>query len=128
MAGCVNNKLQTGMELKKRSWKGSHLCGVCGCLETVDHIFFSCLTARFVWACFTEALAWNRAPKSLQNFLDVWIPMGCDKYNLKLFLLATVMWGLWTTRNKQAIEGKFPRSPSEILFNIIAEVEGAFAG
>ena len=25
-----NKKLQTGMKLKKRKWKGSHLCGVVG--------------------------------------------------------------------------------------------------
>jgi hypothetical protein len=115
-----HNKLQTGVELKKRKWKGSHLCGICGQPETTDHIFFSCITARFVWSCFAESLGWDRAPRSLQDFLDLWLPFGCANYNLKLVLLTTVMWGLWTTRNKRAIEGKFPRAPSDILFKINA--------
>ena len=115
-----NNRLQTGVELKKRKWKGSHLCGICGCPETTDHILFACCVARFVWACFTEALAWDRAPRSLNDFLDTWIPLGCRDYNLKLFLFASVLWGLWTTRNKRAIEGKFPRSPTDVLFKIHA--------
>ena len=125
-----NNRLQTGVELKKRKWKGSHLCGICGCPETTDHILFTCCVARFVWACFTEALAWDRAPRSLNDFLDTWIPLGCRDYNLKLFLFASVLWGLWTTRNKRAIEGKFPRSPTDVLFKIhafFAAVEGATA-
>jgi len=38
-------------------------------------------------------------------------------YNAKLFLLAMVLWRLWLSRNKRATEGKFPRSPIELLFN-----------
>jgi len=52
--------------------------------------------------------------------MDLWHPFGCANYNPKLVLLTTVMWGLRTTRNKRAIEGKFPRAPSDILFKINA--------
>lgn len=41
---------------------------------------------------------------------------GAEEYNVKLFLLAIVMWALWTSRNKRAMEGKFPRLPSDLLF------------
>lgn len=36
----THNRLQTGVELKKRKWKGSATCNICGGPETVDHIFF----------------------------------------------------------------------------------------
>ena len=70
--------------------------------------------------CVPTSLGLDRAPRSLQDFLDLWLPFGCANYNLKLVLLTTVLWGLWTTRNKRAIEGKFPRAPSDILFKINA--------
>ena len=73
---------------------------------------------KFIWVCFVEALGWERAPRCLQDFLDNWIPIECPVYNLKFFLLATVMWGLWTVRNKRAIENKIPRNPCDIMLRI----------
>ena len=40
------------------------------------------------------------------NFAEI-LNTGCDNYNLKIFVFAIVLWGLWTVRNKHAIEGKF---------------------
>ena len=44
--------------------------------------------------------------------------MGCLNYNTKVFLLAVVMWALWTIRNKRTLAGQFVRCPSDILFKI----------
>lgn len=84
-------RLQTGVALKRRKWKGNERCVVCNVLETVDHNFFDCPLATFAWACLREALGWDRAPNSLQDFLDVWIPLGCKQYDLKLTLLAFLL-------------------------------------
>jgi hypothetical protein len=53
-----------------------------------------------------------------QDFLDSWIPLGCGQYDLKLSLLAAVMWALWNARNKMAIEGVFVKSPTDMIFKI----------
>ena len=103
----THNKLPTGGELKKRKWKGNPCCNICNALETTDHIFFSCIVAKFLWSCFKEALGWDRIPVGWQDFLDNWIPLGCKDYNAKLFLLTMVTWALWTSRNKRANEGRF---------------------
>ena len=71
-----NNRLPTGAELKKRNWRGSAVCNICETSETADHIFFSCVMAKFVWSCFKEALGWDRIPASWQDLLDNWIPLG----------------------------------------------------
>ena len=104
------------MELKKRKWKGNARCNICNVPKTTDHIFFSCIVAKFLWTCFKEALSWDRIPGGWQDFLDNWIPLGCKDYNAKLFLLTMVTWALWTSRNKRAIEGLFPRYPADLLF------------
>lgn len=114
----MQNKLQTGVNLKKKKWKGSHKCVVCGEPETEDHIFFSCITARFTWACIREALGWERSPTGITDYLNNWARWGGGKTSLDIFCLAIVSWGLWVTRNKCAIEGCFPTRPIEILYRI----------
>ena len=112
-----NNRIPTGAELKKRNWRGSAVCNICETSETADHIFFSRVMAKFVWSCFKEALGWDRIPASWQDLLDNWIPLGGADYNSKLFTFAIILWSIWTSRNKRMIEGKFPRSPTELLYN-----------
>lgn len=114
----TDDRLPTGVNLKKRKWKGSHKCLICGQPETGDHILFSCILARFVWACIKEALDWERTPVGLQDFLNYFGQVGSHNLGLVLFCLAIVLWGLWTTRNKYAIEGTFATYPTEILFKI----------
>lgn len=36
----MQNRLQTGVNLKGRKWKGSHMCMICNAPETTDHILF----------------------------------------------------------------------------------------
>lgn len=112
------DRLPTGEVLKKRKWKGDHHCTMCNKLETADHVLFHCVFARFVWACFREALGWDRSPTSMTDFLAIWLPIGGTDYNVKLFSLAAVTWTLWTSRNKMAIEKKLPKSPTDLLFKI----------
>lgn len=57
---------------------------------------------------------------SLQDFFENWLPMNDREYGLKFFMLASVLWSLWTTRNKMAIEGVFPNDPADVLFKIHA--------
>ena len=62
-------RLQTGMALKRKKWKGNEKCVVCNVSETVDHIFFICPLDKFAWECIKEALGWDRAPNSLQDLI-----------------------------------------------------------
>jgi hypothetical protein len=89
----------------------------------MDHIFFSCPVAKFVWICFKEALGWDRVPTSLQSYLEGWVPLGCDNYKSKLFALGVVLWILWITRNKFAIEGVCPNSSSDVLYKILSYLQ-----
>lgn len=79
------DRLQTGLNLKKKNWKGNAKCCLCGVLENMDHIFFRCHVARVIWFCFKEALGWERSPMSFQDFLDNWLPLGSKNYHVKLF-------------------------------------------
>jgi hypothetical protein len=113
-----HDRLQTGVTMKSKKWKGNPQCTLCGALETGDHLFFKCVLSRFIWASFKEALGWERAPDSLQDILDNWIPLGCADYKSKIFMLGVVLWAIWVTRNKIAIEGVAPKSPIDVLYKI----------
>jgi hypothetical protein len=53
------NRLQNGHQLKERDWKGGEFCVLCGKSEDVEHLFFSCSLASFVWSFISESLGWN---------------------------------------------------------------------
>ena len=90
-----NRRLQTGTTLKHKSWKGDANCHICNTAKTVNHIFFHCVIARFVWTCFKEILGWERIPVSLDNIFDHWIQQGCTNRHLKLFTFTIVVWVLF---------------------------------
>jgi hypothetical protein len=103
-------------------WKGNINYVVCGAVETTDHIFFECHIAKLVWAGPREALGWDNQPRSVQGFLNCWLPLGCKNYSLKLFSCAAVLWSLWTTRNKMAIEEVYINKPADIFYKILANL------
>jgi hypothetical protein len=113
-----HDRLQTGVTLKQKKWREDSRCALCGVPETRDHIFFECVMPKFVWTCFKEALGWDRCPRRLQDLLDTWIPLNSTGYDLKNFLLTIVLWAMWTTRNKMAIEGVFLGAPADIMLKI----------
>ena len=54
----IQGRIQTGVALKQKNWKGDVNCNLCASPETVNHVLFQCVMARFVWASFKEALGW----------------------------------------------------------------------
>lgn len=115
----IQDKLQTGVNLKKKKWKGDMNCCLCGKPENADHLFFNCILAKTVWTCFKEALGWNKIPQGLQEVFDEWIPLGSHNYHVKLFILSIVLWGIWNVRNKMCIEKVFVGSSKEIFLQIV---------
>ena len=116
----VQDRLQTGLSLKKMKWKGCHKCRLCGVPEDVNHIFFGCVVARFVWISFKEALGWEKFPTSLQELLEYWLPLGVSNYSFRLFLSVIIFWVLWKCRNKMVIEGVFLAQPTKIIYKILS--------
>lgn len=62
------NRIQTTDQLKIRGWKGDINCALCGVPENINHVFFNCVLAKFVWYCFKEMFQWRRVPNSLDDF------------------------------------------------------------
>lgn len=96
----VRNKILTKDNLKKRNCNGSLECCFCGVDESIDHLFFHCLIARYMWRVIQVALNLVEIPKSISNLCDNWLSKPKDKIaNLILFSCGAMFWAIWRTRN-----------------------------
>lgn len=127
----VNNKLQVAMNLVKKKWKGDVKCFLCGCAESVDHVFFQCHLAKLVRSIIREVYQLEKAPTSLDEFTSTWL-MGKGPLPIRLiiFFFAGFSRTLWTTRNKMAIEKEILKSPTDAVYTAQMEhqIEGEISG
>lgn len=118
-----HGKLQAAAVLKARGWKGDHHCALCGATEFIDHTFFSCPLGVFVWSCLRDSIGWDGFPTSTTELMNGWLNKPTTSKHIGLFFFAGFLWAIWRNRNKMAIERKFPRSPSEVLWCGISFVQ-----
>lgn len=119
-----NNKLQTAQNLAKKGWKGDVKCCLCGVTESVDHIFFHCPMAIFVWSFIKHTFGLGGFPKDLNDFCQSWLRGGVSLPNkLIMFLFAGISWALWNSRNKLAISKVAPKASSDVIFNAISYMQ-----
>jgi hypothetical protein len=113
----VRKKILTKDNLKKRNWKDSQDCCFCGCDETIDHLFFHCPIARYVWRVIQVALNLVVIPKSIRDLCDGWLSKHKDIItNLLLFGCGAVFWAIWRTRNDWCFGDKILFDPSNVIF------------
>jgi hypothetical protein len=105
----------------KKGWKGSDRCALCQKQETVDHIFFQCSLAYFVWSCLRQVFGRNNIPSSVEEMFCCRIEVKPKRTSLfRLFLLAGMVWALWRNRNKMVFEREFPCSPFVLLRDTVS--------
>jgi hypothetical protein len=87
----------------------------------VDHIFFQCSLAYFVWSCLRQVFGRNNIPSSVEEMFCCRIEVKPKRTSLfRLFLLAGMVWALWRNRNKMVFEREFPCSPFVLLRDTVS--------
>lgn len=99
-------RILTKDNLKKRGWLGDHSCMFCAGDESIDHLFFGCSLARFVWGVFQIAFDFVNIPTSLVDL------------TIAKILLAAIFWTLWKTRNRACFDHILPYDPVGVVFHI----------
>ena len=112
-----HDRVQTTVQLKKRKWGGQIHYKLCGEMEDLDHLFFNCPVALFVWCWWVrDSLGWSCIPASLGDFQDDFLGGPGDKDNrLTIFLFAGVSWALWRTRNDWVFDDLLVKHPNQIV-------------
>jgi hypothetical protein len=110
-----NDAILTRDNLARRGWQGDKRCNFCLENESINHLFFDCAMARYVWSLVAYVVGADCRPCSLDQFW-VWakqfLPRGGKFWYEGL---SAICWALWRMRNKIHFEQKIVRSPTEII-------------
>jgi hypothetical protein len=114
----ARGRLPSNDQILKRRGPSDGLCALCGLPENVDHIFFRCVLAKFVWAGIRDMLGVTWDPSSFNAWEGCIHNLNLKSQRTLCVLFAAICWALWKTRNKFTIEAKFPSQPAHCFFLI----------
>lgn len=112
--------LQKGVVLTKdnlirRNWSGNASCAFCVKTETIQHLFFECHHAKFLWRLCHIALG-ILPPRGVSDMFGGWVQQGGSTNSLFLLGAAGFCWALWLHRNDVVFEKSRPKSFLQVLF------------
>jgi hypothetical protein len=81
---------------------------------------FACPAARFLWSFVAEALGPEWQALDLGEFLEVHANRSDKRRCLFWLVFASMIWTLWTIRNKMVMERIFLRRASDSIFKFLA--------
>jgi hypothetical protein len=112
----AKGKMPANEQIHRHDGRSNGQCALCGRVESINHIFFSCALASFMWSGIREAfrVQWN--PENLNDFLAILsqlIPIVRQSFWV---LFAAQSWALWLIRNKLTIENSFPKQSADCFY------------
>jgi hypothetical protein len=100
----------TKYNLIKRKWKGERKCCFCNFDESIQHLFFDCHLARFVWQAVYFTFGIN-PPVSIANMLGSWLNQYTAKLKKQLLVGASALcWSILLCRNDVVFHQSIPNS------------------
>ncbi|WVZ62649.1 hypothetical protein U9M48_012369 [Paspalum notatum var. saurae] len=85
--------------LKKCNWNGDDGCCFCNKKETIQHLFFGCHVARFVWRIFQVAFG-LKPPSNVTCLVGTWFEQADPNMRPLLCVGASaIVWSIWLCRN-----------------------------
>jgi len=83
--------------LARRQWQEDRKCCFCSSDESIQHLFFNCHFARFVWR--TVHISFNLIPPtSVHNLFTSWLHGINKKLKSKILVGASaICWAIWLT-------------------------------
>jgi hypothetical protein len=114
----VRKRLPSNDNIRRRRGPSSGRCALCGEMEDTNHIFFTCVLARFMWSAVRELLhcSWN--PTCLADVYRLLQPYRGQTKRVYWISCAALCWTLWNIRNKFTIEGRFPSQPADCIYKM----------
>jgi hypothetical protein len=102
--------------LIRRNWRGGKQSVFCAHDETIQHLFFDCHFAKFIWT--TIHIAFNfQKPLSVTHLFHIWASAGGIKnWKLLLTVVAALIWALWTSRNDLVFDNSPTKTYMHVLF------------
>ena len=89
-----------------KSWRyiASDRCAYCHRKETIDHCFLNCSRVKRVWLAYSAILSALLKVPFVANvksvFFYLWAQKGPTSNLRALYIIKTILYGIWTFRNK----------------------------
>jgi hypothetical protein len=115
----VLNRLPTRSLIAARFGPSSGRCALCDAVEDVNHIFFTCSLAKFMWSVIRQLLGCAWSPANFPQFYALVASLLGGQRRVIWALFAAQSWALWLTRNKLSIELKLIKHPADIIFKTL---------
>jgi hypothetical protein len=104
-----NGVILTKDNLVKRQWNGCSRCCFCREQETIQHLFFYCGTASFMWSIRSFMFGITKLA-SVNNLYGPWLrSFSIKQRNLVLIRVAAFCWALWISTNKLVFQRSKPK-------------------
>jgi hypothetical protein len=85
--------------LAKRNWHGNVMCCFCDAFETIQHLFFDCSLAKFIWRVFQVTFGLS-IPLNIKHVFGDWVQRMKEKDKKLLFVgMDAIFWSIWLSRN-----------------------------
>jgi hypothetical protein len=95
-------------------------CLFCGKNESINHLFFECPLARYLWNVVSCATGFNCQFQSADQCFNSWLKsFALGKRKILTVGVAAVIWTVWKARNLACFEKKWPREPVDVLFRVV---------
>jgi hypothetical protein len=102
--------------LAKRNWRGNKGCSFCNTPESIQHLFFNCAYAKFLWTAVHMVLGIAQ-PTDVNDLFNHWSKRGGTIHNLNsLTAAAALCWSLWISRNEIVFDKCTPKTFMQVLF------------
>jgi hypothetical protein len=83
----------------KRNWHGNIMCCFCDSYETIQHLFFECALAKFIWRVIQITFGLS-IPLNIKHVFREWVQRINEKdKNLLYVEMGTIFWSIWLSRN-----------------------------
>ena len=100
--------------LKNWGYIDSDRCATCNKKETIDHTFLNCQRVKEVWTHFTPTLSDLLGFSFVVNLLSVFFFQWPSRHNVKsriaIFIIKSVLYGIWKFRNKSTFHNGTEKS------------------
>ena len=91
------------------------MCCFCNNPETIDHLFFNCPTAKYIWCLIALVLGANHRPTSFGQYWQWVSALLPSRKHFHMIGLAVICCAIWKTRNSCCFEKKTIKTPTEII-------------
>ena len=106
----------TKNNLARRQWQGDRKCCFCSSDESIQHLFFDCHFAKFVWR--TVHVSLNLIPPtSVHNLFTSWLHGINRKLKSKILVGASaIYWAIWLIRDDIIFDKAVAPSYLQVIF------------